>query len=45
MKIQVENLNFSYGAKRVLNISRAEFEEGNIYDHLITFSFFRRFFL
>jgi len=31
MKVQVENLDFSYGFKKVLNISRAEFEEGNIY--------------
>ena len=31
MNIKVENLQFSYGAKRVLNISSAEFEQGKIY--------------
>ena len=31
MKIKVENLHFSYGAKKVLNISSAEFEQGKIY--------------
>jgi len=31
MKVKVENLNFSYGAKKVLNISSAEFEQGKIY--------------
>ena len=31
MKVKVENLHFSYGAKKVLNISSAEFEQGKIY--------------
>jgi len=31
MKIKVENLQFSYGSKRVLNITGAEFEQGKIY--------------
>ena len=31
MKIKVENLHFSYGAKKVLNISSAGFEQGKIY--------------
>jgi len=31
MKIKVENLQFSYGAKKVLNISSAGFERGKIY--------------
>jgi ABC-type cobalamin/Fe3+-siderophores transport system ATPase subunit len=31
MKIKVENLHFSYGAKKVLNISSAGFEHGKIY--------------
>ena len=31
MKVKVENLHFSYGAKKVLNISSAEFEHGKIY--------------
>jgi ABC-2 type transport system ATP-binding protein len=31
MKIKVENLQFAYGAKRVLNISNTEFEQGKIY--------------
>ena len=31
MKIEVKNLHFSYGAKKVLNISSAEFEQGKIY--------------
>ena len=31
MKVQVNNLNFSYGANQVLNISSTGFEEGNIY--------------
>jgi ABC-2 type transport system ATP-binding protein len=31
MKVKVENLQFSYGAKKVLNISSAEFEQGKIY--------------
>jgi len=31
MKIKVKNLHFSYGAKKVLNISSAEFEQGKIY--------------
>jgi len=31
MKIKVENLRFSYGSNRVLNISSAEFEHGKIY--------------
>ena len=31
MKVQVNQLNFSYGANQVLNISAMGFEEGNIY--------------
>ena len=31
MKVKIENLHFSYGAKRVLNISSVEFEQGKIY--------------
>ncbi len=31
MKIKVENLQFSYGLKKVLNVSHIEFEEGKIY--------------
>jgi len=31
MKLQVKNLDFSYGLKKVLNISEEEFETGNIY--------------
>ena len=31
MKIQVANLQFAYGIKRVLNISNVEFNQGNIY--------------
>ena len=31
MKIKVENLNFSYGTRRVLNVSNVEFEQGKIY--------------
>ena len=31
MKVKVENLHFSYGAKKVLNISSTEFEQGKIY--------------
>ena len=31
MKVKVENLHFSYGAKKVLNISSVEFEQGKIY--------------
>ena len=31
MKIKVENLQFSYGTKKVLNISDTEFEQGKIY--------------
>jgi ABC-2 type transport system ATP-binding protein len=31
MKVKVENLHFSYGTKKVLNISSAEFEHGKIY--------------
>jgi len=31
MKVKVKNLHFSYGAKKVLNISNAEFEQGKIY--------------
>jgi len=31
MKVTVKNLHFSYGAKKVLNISSAEFEHGKIY--------------
>ena len=31
MKIKVENLQFSYGSNRVLNISGTEFEQGKIY--------------
>ena len=31
MLIKVENLQFSYGSNRVLNISGVEFEKGKIY--------------
>lgn len=31
MKIQVENLNFSYGSRSVLQVSNVSFEEGNAY--------------
>ncbi|MEY4286657.1 MAG: hypothetical protein RL511_735 [Bacteroidota bacterium] len=31
MKINVENLQFAYNAKKVLNISKMEFEQGKIY--------------
>ncbi len=31
MKIKVENLQFSYGIKKVLNVSNIEFEQGKIY--------------
>ncbi|MDR2833985.1 MAG: ABC transporter ATP-binding protein [Streptococcaceae bacterium] len=31
MKLEVNNLNFSYGMKKVLNISDVSFESGNIY--------------
>jgi ABC-2 type transport system ATP-binding protein len=31
MKINVENLEFAYNAKKVLNISKMEFEQGKIY--------------
>ena len=31
MKVKVENLQFSYGSKKVLNISSTEFEQGKIY--------------
>ncbi|MCL2131060.1 MAG: ABC transporter ATP-binding protein [Lentimicrobiaceae bacterium] len=31
MVIKVENLQFSYGSNRVLNVSSAEFEQGKIY--------------
>ena len=31
MKIKVENLQFSYGTKKVLNVSNVEFEQGKIY--------------
>ncbi len=31
MKIKVENLQFSYGIKKVLNVSKIEFEQGKIY--------------
>ena len=31
MKIQVADLKFAYGSKRVLGVSRVEFEPGNIY--------------
>lgn len=31
MKIKVQNLQFSYGANRVLNISNTQFEQGKIY--------------
>ena len=31
MKINVENLEFAYNTKKVLNISKLEFEQGKIY--------------
>ena len=31
MKIKIKDLHFSYGAKKVLNISSTEFEQGKIY--------------
>lgn len=31
MKVSIENLNFSYATRRVLNISSVEFEQGKIY--------------
>ena len=31
MKIKVENLQFAYGLKKVLNVSHIEFEQGKIY--------------